>query len=178
MSLFRLPAVKSVLPHSLRIAAVISLTEVLPEEPVNATMRAGTCERTHAASSPKARRVSLTIICGSAASTGRLTSNAPAPPCWAVCAKSWASKRSPLSATNRQPGVSLRVSVVTASITRSSPRNSPPSSVASCFRETGIMPPLPTDARRSHDPNSPDDERRRFDNLHGLYRQSAPRRFL
>lgn len=41
--MFRLPAVYSVLPHWLRIAAVISLTEVLPDEPVRATTRVGTC---------------------------------------------------------------------------------------------------------------------------------------
>ncbi|MNC12423.1 hypothetical protein D3C75_601430 [compost metagenome] len=88
ISLLRLPAVYSVLPHWRKIAAVISLTEVLPEEPVSATIRVGTCWRTHAANSPNAWCVSATTSCGTFTSSLRLTNNAPAPPFTASCAKS------------------------------------------------------------------------------------------
>ncbi|MCY1237529.1 hypothetical protein D9M72_502310 [compost metagenome] len=116
MSLFRLPPVArrcSSPTAAAKIAAIISLTVVLPLLPVTATAGSVNWRRQPAPSSPSARRVSGATMAGTPASTSRLTSTAAAPRATTSAMKSCASKRSPLRATNRSPGSTLRLSVCT-----------------------------------------------------------------
>ncbi len=72
MWLLRLPRVASVVPARSRMAAVISLTVVLPLLPATPTMGIENCARQAAAEVVRAAWVSGTTICASGRSTGRI----------------------------------------------------------------------------------------------------------
>jgi hypothetical protein len=115
MSLFKLPCVTQIERLTPKIAAVSSLTVVLPLLPVTATTGIENDARHARAIAPKARRESRTWICGRAdAAASRDTSAPAAPLASAASTKSLPSKRSPGMATNNEPGPRARVSVVTA----------------------------------------------------------------
>jgi len=139
MSLFRFPWVASTIVASpqwaARIEVSISFTVVLPLLPVSATSGSAKRARQCAASLPSATRVSSTTTCGTGicALTSREVIAATAP-----CAIAWPtyslpSKRSPLSATNRSPVATLRLSVVTPEKRVAAPCTRPPTArPASC----------------------------------------------
>ena len=117
MWLFRLPAVASAASPSQarRMAAIICVTVVLPLLPVTAIsgrLEAGAPGRAPAAAARAACRPPAARA-GRLAATPRSASAAAAPAARACGRKSWASKRSPRSATNRSPGCSVRVSLCT-----------------------------------------------------------------
>ncbi|MCY1295865.1 hypothetical protein D9M70_452280 [compost metagenome] len=79
-SLFKLPRVASTLPWVRRMLASISLTVVLPLEPVTAATRPLNRSRLQAPRRPRPSRVSATTSCGMGASaTLRCTRAATAP---------------------------------------------------------------------------------------------------
>ena len=137
MSLLKLPAVASAASPSqaCRMAATICVTVVLPLLPVTAISGSSICCRHAAASSPSARRLSVTCRPGRPdACRPRSASAAKAPIARACGKKSCASKRSPRSATNKSPARRLRVSLCTRSTrTEPSPTNAEPGSRA-CAR--------------------------------------------
>ena len=113
-----------------RIRWIIRLTVVFPFDPVTATTVAGTSDRWYLARLPNAAVVSGTVITppekrevtsGRGSPSRRTIAPAhPASAAWErkVCP----SNRSPRIATNSSPGLAVRVSVVTASITAAAPR--------------------------------------------------------
>jgi hypothetical protein len=111
--LLRFPRVASVEPERSRIAAIISLTVVLPLLPATPTMGIENCARQAAADPDRAAWVSGTTICGNGRST-RVSTTAPAAPAVSAAAtKSLALNLGPRSATNNSPALSVRVSVDT-----------------------------------------------------------------
>ena len=96
------------------MAAINSLTVVLPLLPVTATAGITNDARHARAICPNARRESRTSICGSGDEASRDTSAPDAPLACASPMKSLPSNRSPGIATNSAPDGSVRVSVVTA----------------------------------------------------------------
>lgn len=134
MSLLRLPAVArraaSPTAHA-KTAEIISLTVVLPLLPVTATTGIGNRRRQPAASWPSAMRVSATVSTATPDRSGipaggRDTSTTAAPRATTSGRKSCASKRSPISATNRSPGNTSRLSVVTRRMAASGPTRCAP----------------------------------------------------
>ena len=99
-----------------RIAASISLTVVLPLLPASDDQRQRRSARAsarRARRAPRACRRPRSAVPASAPARVARRSAAAAPRASACATKSWPSKRSPVSATNRSPGASARVSVVT-----------------------------------------------------------------
>ncbi len=113
MWLLRLPRVASVVPARSRMAAVISLTVVLPLLPATPTTGIEKRARQAPAELLSAVWVSATTICASADATGVSTTAPAAPALAAAATKSFALKRGPRSATNNSPVFSVRVSVDT-----------------------------------------------------------------
>ena len=89
MWLFRLPCVTRQGPQAPRIAPVISLTVVLPLLPVMPTTVPAVVAPPARANAVSAASVSGTTTCGTAASTGRLTSAPLQPRSAAWRTKSW-----------------------------------------------------------------------------------------
>src|SRR2546430_6672604 len=115
--LFRLPPVACTRYVVASTARIISFVLVFPLDPVTPTtgLPGGNSRRRARASNPSAVSVSATSKNGSPSTAGvpTRTTAAAAPPAFACSGKACASKRSPVSATNRVPGVSWRVSVLT-----------------------------------------------------------------
>ncbi len=114
--LLRLPAEAVVRPWRSKARRSASLVPVLPTLPVTATMAADVRARAARPSASSATCVSATSTSG--ASTARpwgwrLTTAAAAPALSAAATKSWPSKWGPLSATNRSPGATVRLSIDT-----------------------------------------------------------------
>ena len=115
--LFRFPVVACTRYVVVSTARIISRVLVFPLEPVTATtgLPAGKSRRRARASRPRATSVSGTSKAGRPSRDGvpRRTTAAAAPLAFAWSRNAWASKRSPLRATNKVPGVRCRVSVPT-----------------------------------------------------------------
>ena len=127
ISLLRLPRVAETGPMVRKIAAIISLTVVLPLLPVTATGRRSWKRLLHAeASRPNEHTESRTRMKGTGTSGARSTRAAAAPRRTASAMKSCPSKLGPRTATNSAPCGIARESVPT-------PRNvtSPPAARAS-----------------------------------------------
>ena len=105
MWLLRLPRVASVVPARSRMAAVISLTVVLPLLPATPTTGIENRARQAAAELLSAAWVSATTICASGDATGVSTTAPAAPALAAAATKSLALKRGPRSATNSSPAL-------------------------------------------------------------------------
>src|SRR2546422_708317 len=153
--LFRLPAVactRYVVPSTARI---ISFVLVLPLEPVTATtgLPGASRRRRARASSPSAASGSRTSKNGSPSTDGvpLRTTAAAAPLPFASARKSWASKRSPLSATNKVPGGRCRVSVETPLNVRFAGARMPSASATRALVQTVTTPRAPSlpSARRT-----------------------------
>ena len=115
MSLFKLPCVTQIERLTPKIAAMSSLTVVLPLLPVTATTGIENDARHARAIAPKARRESRTSICGSGDAASRETSAPAAPFRERVLDEVVAVE--PIARESRRttsPAPSVRVSVVTA----------------------------------------------------------------
>ena len=126
--LLRLPWLAAIGPCSSSTKRIASLVPVLPTLPVTAMIRAPVRRRAACPRSLRARVVSLTSSNGASpltASGRRLTTAAAAPAAMASAAKSWPSKLGPRMATNRSPGLVVRLSMETPSA-RHSPWAMPP----------------------------------------------------
>ena len=111
-SLLKLAGLAATFPSGERRVRRNSRVVVLPLDPVMATTGRPKRRRQARASLPRALRVSSTSTWGREPSPGgRSTSEAAARRPMEASRKSWASKRSPLSATNRSPSSTLRESV-------------------------------------------------------------------
>ena len=165
MRLLKFPVFFNTFRLRLKIAAVISLVLVLPLLPETAITGMSNLMRRFRASSPSAKRVSLTKITAAEAPGGRVTPRdtitAPAPFATASSTKAWPSWFSPGRAMKQSPGLIPRVSVQTEPIPApGSPESSlPPASPAnvatvpiicgpSGFRDTFQNTPLPPACRQ------------------------------
>ena len=120
--------------------AIICVTVVLPLLPVTAMSGRLNCARQADASDASASLLSSTSIPEKpAGSLPRWAIAATAPLAWASARKSLASKRSPLSATNRSPGCSVRVSLWTrATACEPSPTSLPPGIQCSAWAKVNM----------------------------------------
>ena len=114
MWLLRLPRVASVVPARSRMAAIISLTVVLPLLPATPTTGIEKCARQAAAELLSAAWVSVHDDLRQRPIARGVSTTAPAAPAVSAAAtNSLALKRGPRSATNNSPALSVRVSVDT-----------------------------------------------------------------
>ena len=129
--LLRLPLLALVGPWRPSTVFSASLTPVLPTLPVTAMMRPSVRARAAAARSPSAARVSSTTSSGmSAVPFGGVRSTTAAAAPRASARKSCPSNRGPLMATNRSPGLRVRVSMETPVASQVAPPRPPVASAA------------------------------------------------
>ena len=164
---------------------------VLPLLPVTAITGISNCARQAVASAPSAKRVSGTSIQAMVIKPLRSAPGwqmaATAPRCWASAKKAFASYRSPLIATNKSPGCTVRVSVCTRAIhaqpspctgasashwaawlTRSIPLMGAPLTPGSCASARPVA--------HACGPRTGAGRRRSPASLHGLFQPARPRR--